>query len=338
MSTPPENLLEVDALKVHFPIYSGFLFKKITGLIKAVDGTSFSIKKGEVLGLVGESGCGKSTLARAIMQLQPISSGEVHLGGTCLNCLHQSRLRRKRNLFQMVFQDPFASLNPRMTVFSALSEALQTNRQYKKLSKAQLREEVALLMSKVGLNANDMLKYPHEFSGGQRQRIAIARALAPRPQLIIADEPVSALDVSVQSQIINLIKQLSRDMGLTILFISHDLSVVKYISDRIAVMYLGKIVEIGKATDIIEKPLHPYTKALVSAITIPDPKRERSRQRIMLTGELPSRKNLPQGCPFHPRCPYAIERCKQIIPPLESPSTSMHPVACIRATEINPAL
>lgn len=335
MDTPIENILEVESLKVHFPIYSGLFFRKISGMIKAVDGATFSIKPGEVLGLVGESGCGKSTLARAIMQLLPASSGEVRLKGTYLNRLRQSRLRRKRNLFQMVFQDPFASLNPRLTVFNALSEALQTNRQYKKLSKTELREEVALLMSKVGLNANDMLKYPHEFSGGQRQRIAIARALAPRPQLIIADEPVSALDVSVQSQIINLIKQLSRDMGLTILFISHDLSVVKYISDRIAVMYLGKIIEIGNATEIIENPLHPYTKALVSAIPIPDPKRERSRQRIMLTGELPSLKNHPQGCPFHPRCPYAIERCKQVIPQLEIPTGLSHPAACIRAVEIH---
>lgn len=335
MTIETETLLEVDSLKVHFPIFSGLLFRKLSGVIKAVDGATFSIKKGEVLGLVGETGCGKSTLARGLMQLLPNVSGTVRLGGVCLNHLRPSRLRRKRNLFQMVFQDPFASLNPRITVFNALSEALRTNRLYSKLSRAELREEVASLMNKVGLNENDMLKYPHEFSGGQRQRIAIARALAPRPQLIIADEPVSALDVSVQSQIINLIKQLSRDMGLTILFISHDLSVVKYISDRIAVMYLGKIVEIGDATKIIENPLHPYTKALVSAIPIPDPKRERSRQRIMLTGELPSPRNHPIGCPFHPRCPYAIERCKQVIPLLESPKPTMHPVACIRATEIN---
>ena len=328
----PESFLELQNLKTHFPVERGLVFKKHIGTVKAVDGVSLSLRKGEILGLVGESGCGKSTLGRTVLQLIPPTEGTVILEGKHLNQLTGAELRRSRADFQMIFQDPYASLNPRMTVYDALAEAI---RSHKKIPKEEMPKRVGELMRKVGLSPRFIKKYPHEFSGGQRQRIAIARALAVEPKLIIADEPVSALDVSIQAQIINLLAHLSREMDLTLIFISHDLSVVKHISNRIAVMYLGRIVELGPATNVFERPLHPYTKALVSAVPIPDPVRESQRQRIFLPGDPPSPMNPPSGCPFHPRCPYAIPRCAEVIPAFEAFDDPNQEAACIRVKEIN---
>ena len=326
-----ETFLEVAGLKTHFPVESGMIIRRHIGTVKAVDGVSFSLARGEILGLVGESGCGKSTLGRTILQLIPPTDGAVVLAGKNLAGLKKDELRAARSDFQMIFQDPYASLNPRMTVFDALSEAMRAHR---KIPAIEINQRVAALMQKVGLSPRFVKKYPHEFSGGQRQRIAIARALAVEPKLIIADEPVSALDVSIQAQIINLLAKLSREMRLTLIFISHDLSVVKHISDRIAVMYLGRIVEIGPAAQVFESPLHPYTKALVSAVPIPDPERERQRQRIILSGDPPSPMNPPSGCAFHPRCSYAKPECSQAVPALEK-FDSARTTACFRAREIN---
>jgi len=332
VNTSAETFLQIENLKTHFPVEKGFIFRKLVGVVKAVDGVSLALRQGEILGLVGESGCGKSTLGRTIIQLIRPTEGAVILEGERLTELTGTRLREARSGFQMIFQDPYASLNPRMTVFDALAEAIQA---HKKIAKQELPQRVVALLKKVGLSPRDQKKYPHEFSGGQRQRIAIARALAVEPKLIVADEPVSALDVSIQAQIINLLAKLSREMGLTLIFISHDLSVVKHISDRIAVMYLGRIVELGPAAQVFEKPLHPYTKALVSAIPIPDPNREAQRQRILLAGDPPSPMNPPSGCPFHPRCAYAIERCKQVVPEFETLADANQKAACIRVREIN---
>jgi oligopeptide transport system ATP-binding protein len=276
------------------------------------------------------AGCGKSTLARTIMQLMPITDGAVVLEGRDLSKISKRSIREERVNFQMIFQDPYASLNPRMTVYDTLSEAIRTRQ---KFTGKALVAKVAELMKTVGLPANQMRRYPHEFSGGQRQRIAIARALAPEPRLIIADEPVSALDVSIQSQILNLILRLCRERELTMIFISHDISVVKYISDRIAVMYLGRLVEVGPAAQIVDRPLHPYTRALISAVPVPDPRVERTRRRIILEGDPPSPTNPPSGCPFHPRCSYAIDACKAQRPPLEEKEPNRI-AACIRVGEI----
>jgi len=322
--------LEVDNLKKHFPIYKGTVFRRQVGSVKAVDGIDLRLKTGEILGLVGESGCGKSTLARTIMQLMPITDGAVILDGRDLSKITRRAIRAERVNFQMIFQDPYASLNPRMTVYDMLSEAIRTRQ---KVSGKFLASKVAELMKTVGLPPNQMRRYPHEFSGGQRQRIAIARALAPEPKLIIADEPVSALDVSIQSQILNLILRLCRERELTMIFISHDISVVKYISDRIAVMYLGRLVEVGPAAEIVDRPLHPYTRALISAVPVPDPRVERARRRIILEGDPPSPTNPPRGCAFHPRCAYAIEACKAQRPALEEKEPNRL-AACIRVGEI----
>jgi len=305
------------------------VFRKRVGTVQAVDGVSFSLREGEILGLVGESGCGKSTLGRTILQLIPATSGTVVLAGRNLTELKGDDLREARADFQMIFQDPYASLNPRMTVFGTLAEAL---RSHKNVPALELPLRVAELMKKVGLSPRALKKYPHEFSGGQRQRIAVARALAVEPKLIVADEPVSALDVSIQAQIINLLARLSREMNLAMIFIAHDLSVVEHISDRIAVMYLGKIVELGPAAEVFESPLHPYTKALVSAVPIPDPVREAKRGRVILSGDPPSPMNPPAGCAFHPRCPHAAAVCSQRVPPLEN-FERRHEAACVRLAE-----
>ncbi len=325
-----EPILELRDIKTHFPVTHGFIFKRHLGTVKAVDGVTLSIARGEVLGLVGESGCGKSTLARTIMQLLPTTAGAVVLEGRNLTTGSLAEVQEVRRDLQMVFQDPYASLNPRITVFDTLAEPLLVHRV---CATADVPRRVAELMQLVGLSPRFMQKYPHEFSGGQRQRIAIARALALQPKVIIADEPVSALDVSIQAQILNLISQLCRRMNLSLIFIAHDLSVVKHISDRIAVMYLGKIVELGPALDVIERPLHPYTRALISAIPTADPDAERSRQRIVLPGDPPSPMNPPAGCSFHPRCRYMQEKCKAAVPPL-IPVEPGRTVACVRIGEI----
>ena len=321
-----EPILELRDVKTHFPISRGFLFKRHVGTVKAVDGVTLSVGRGEVLGLVGESGCGKSTLARTIMQLVPTTAGTIILEGKNLSRGSTEEIRSVRRDLQMVFQDPYASLNPRMTVFDTLAEPLKVHRV---CPAAEIPARVGELMKLVGLAPRFMRKYPHEFSGGQRQRIAIARALALQPKIIIADEPVSALDVSIQAQILNLLAQLGRKMNLSLVFIAHDLSVVKHISDRVAVMYLGKIVELGSATDVIDRPQHPYTRALVSAIPTPNPDVERTRQRIVLPGDPPSPIDPPAGCAFHPRCPYAADECKRSVPPLIAQGPNRE-VACVR--------
>jgi len=328
----PDAFLHVDNLKKHFPVERGLIFRRRVGTVKAVDGVSLSLRKGEILGLVGESGCGKSTLGRTILQLIPATDGTVVLEGRNLTALRGESLRAARADFQMIFQDPYASLNPRMTVYNALAEAIQTHHS---VPRSELAGRVAALMERVGLSPRYVRKYPHEFSGGQRQRIAVARALAVEPKLIIADEPVSALDVSIQSQIINLLASLSREMSLTMIFIAHDLSVVKHISDRIAVMYLGRIVELGPADEVFHHPVHPYTQALVSAVPIPDPVRERERRRTILSGDPPSPLNPPAGCAFHPRCPHARDLCAMTVPPLDP--VEGHPdrtAACVRLPEL----
>ncbi len=315
-------LLELQDVQTHFATPAG--------TVRAVDGVTLSLARGEVLGLVGESGCGKSTLARTIMQLVPTTGGTVMLGGRRLTGAPAEDIRAARRGMQMVFQDPYASLNPRMTVFDTLAEPLLV---HAVRPGAEVPARVAELMRLVGLAPRFAQKYPHEFSGGQRQRIAIARALALEPKLIVADEPVSALDVSIQAQILNLLADVVRRMNLSLIFIAHDLSVVKHISDRVAVMYLGKIVELGPAAEVIEHPAHPYTRALVSAIPTPDPEREHTRTRIVLTGDPPSPLNPPAGCPFHPRCMYVQEKCKLAIPPLV-PAGSERTAACVRLGEI----
>lgn len=328
MSATP--FLQLRDVKTHFAVESGVIVRRRVGTVKAVDGVSLELARGEILGLVGESGCGKSTLGRTILQLIRPTSGSVILGGRNLATLRGDELRKARADFQMIFQDPYASLNPRMTVFDTLAEALRAHRP---VPAAELEGRVSALMTKVGLAPRFVRKFPHEFSGGQRQRIAIARALAVEPKLIIADEPVSALDVSIQAQIINLLARLSREMQLTLVFISHDLSVVKHISDRIAVMYLGRIVELGPATELFASPLHPYTRALVSAVPVPDPDPARQRAPILLPGDPPSPLHPPSGCAFHPRCPHVNDACRGGVPPLEEQRPGRW-AACLRVREL----
>jgi len=323
-SNGKEVLLDVDDLYMHFPLTQGILFQRKVGAVQAVDGLSFQVYKGETLGLVGESGCGKSTTGRAILQLYKPTAGAVRFGGKDLTKLDGGEMRKMRRHLQMIFQDPYASLNPRMTVGSIISEPMQI---HNLVPKGKRNERVQELLQTVGLNPYFANRYPHEFSGGQRQRIGVARALAADPDFIVADEPVSALDVSIQAQIINLLEELQAQFGLTYLFIAHDLSVVRHISDRVAVIYLGKMVELADRNSIYDDPLHPYTKALLSAVPVPDPMIEKKRERIILTGDVPSPINPPTGCHFHTRCPYAMEVCKQIEPKFVDQGGG-HYVAC----------
>ncbi|GAB4536419.1 MAG: dipeptide ABC transporter ATP-binding protein [Anaerolineae bacterium] len=318
-------LLNVQNLKMYFPITQGIIIQRHIGDIKAVDDISFSIKKGETMGLVGESGCGKSTTGRAILQLYRPTGGRVYFKDQELTQLKGEALRRMRRQMQMIFQDPYASLNPRMTVGNIIGEPLEVHNIYS--SKAERRERVQELLKVVGLNPYFVNRYPHEFSGGQRQRIGVARALAVNPEFIVCDEPISALDVSIQAQIINLLEDLQADFGLTYLFIAHDLSVVRHISDRIAVMYLGKLAELADRDELYENPLHPYTQALLSAVPIPDPVIEEKRQRIILEGDVPSPANPPRGCNFCTRCPRVMDVCHEVDPEFKDLGGD-HWVAC----------
>lgn len=317
------TLIDVKGLKVHFPIKGG-IFGRTVANVKAVDGVDLFVRRGETLGLVGESGCGKSTTGRAILQLIKPTAGTVTFDGTELTKLSSGEVRQMRSRMQMIFQDPFGSLDPRYTVGQIVSEPLEN---FKRGNQKEIREQVADLLQVVGLNPYYINRFPHEFSGGQRQRIGIARALALRPSLVIADEPVSALDVSIQAQVINLLQDLQGKFGLTYLFIAHNLSVVKHISDRVAVMYLGRVVELAKSEDMYQMPLHPYTQALLSAIPVPDPDVEAKRKRIILEGDVPSPVNPPPGCNFHPRCWKAQAICREVIPPLEAKQQN-HYAAC----------
>jgi len=328
-----EALLSIEKLRMWFPIRKG-VFQRHTGDVKAVDGLNFEVRRGETLGLVGESGCGKSTTGRAILQLYRPTEGKVFFKGQDLTKLKGGALRRMRRDMQMIFQDPYASLNPRMTVGTIIGEPLRVHGM---ASGKERQEKVQDLLKVVGLNPYFINRYPHEFSGGQRQRIGIARALAVNPDFIVCDEPVSALDVSIQAQVINLLEDLQEQFGLTYLFIAHDLSVVRHISDRVAVMYLGKIVELADRVELYENPLHPYTKALLSAIPIPDPILEMERKRIILSGDVPSPVNPPSGCNFHTRCPIAIDLCKQEDPEWRKLGRD-HWVACHRAEQSTSAI
>jgi len=321
-----EILIDVKDVKIYFSVTAGFLIQRKIAENKAVDGISFQVKKGETLGLVGESGCGKSTTGRAILQLYRPTAGEILFDGKDLVKMRGNDLRLMRRKMQMIFQDPYASLNPRMSVRDIIGEPLVI---HKMGSNNERRDRVLELMRIVGLNPYYATRFPHEFSGGQRQRIGIARALAVSPDFIVADEPVSALDVSIQAQIINLMEELQEQFGLTYLFIAHDLAVVRHISDRVVVMYLGKLMEQADSREIYENPLHPYTKALLSAVPIPDPQLERKRERIILTGDVPSSLRPPRGCVFHTRCPIAIEECRVEIPAWREAEPG-HWVACHR--------
>ena len=322
--TDKETLVRVEDLTKHFPITRGIIISRQVGAVQAVDGVNFDIRKGETLGLVGESGCGKSTTGRTILQLHRATSGKVFYGDTDLTELKGEALRLMRRNMQMIFQDPYASLNPRLTIGNIIAEPLEV---HKIGNSKERRERVEELLKLVGLSPYFVNRYPHEFSGGQRQRIGVARALALQPDFIVCDEPISALDVSIQAQVVNLLEDLQETFGLTYLFIAHDLSMVRHISDRTAVMYLGKIVELATRDELYAHPLHPYTQALLSAVPIPNPAKERKRQRIILEGDVPSPINPPSGCRFHPRCPLAIDICKETQPEWREVASG-HWVAC----------
>ena len=321
-----DNLVEVSHLKEYFNINTGMFSSKP---LKAVDDVSFSIKRGETLGLVGESGCGKTTVGRTLLHLYKPTAGEIRFDGKPVRT--KAEIHEFRKKATMVFQDPYSSLNPRMTVSDIIGEPLDVHKMYS--SKAEREERILELMGRVGLNSEHASRYAHEFSGGQRQRIGIARALALKPQFIVCDEPVSALDVSIQAQVINMFDELQEQMGLTYLFIAHDILVVRHISDRIAVMYLGKMVELADAKEIYEHPLHPYTKSLMSAVPQPDPKVARANKRIVLTGDIPSPLNAPSGCPFRTRCPHATEACAASMPEFKEVAPG-HFAACHRIAEL----
>ena len=326
MSTKNDVLLRVTNLTMYFPITRGIVFQRHIGDIKAVDGLTFDVYQGETLGLVGESGCGKSTTGRAILQLYRPTAGEVYFAGEDLTKMKGEELRRMRRRMQMIFQDPYASLNPRMTVGNIIGEPLDV---HNIMGARQRRERVQELLDIVGLNPYFVNRYPHEFSGGQRQRIGVARALAVQPDFVVCDEPISALDVSIQAQIINLLEELQDEFSLTYLFIAHDLSVVRHISDRVAVMYLGRIVEIADRKTLYDDPLHPYTQALLSAVPIPDPAVEERRQRVILQGDVPSPSNPPEGCNFCTRCPCKLDMCDDVEPEWQDTGGG-HCVACHR--------
>ncbi|MDP9272030.1 MAG: ATP-binding cassette domain-containing protein [Chloroflexota bacterium] len=332
-ATPGKELVQVENLKVYFPILGGIL-QTVRGHVRAVDDISFEIRKGETLGLVGESGCGKTTTGRAIIRLRDVTAGRVRFDGEDLSAMSRGDLRRMRRRMQIIFQDPYGSLNPRMTVGSIIAEPIETHNLARGAAKV---ERVKELLRLVGLNPNYTNRYPHEFSGGQRQRIGVARSLAVEPEFIVCDEPISALDVSIQAQVLNLLIELREQFGLTYLFIAHDLSVVRHISDRVGVMYLGKLVEIGPPSAIYETPAHPYSRALLSAVPIPDPKAERRRKRVILTGDVPSPANPPSGCRFHTRC-WLYERlgrpenCREVEPELRVVGND-HRAACHYAEE-----
>ncbi len=326
-------LISVNNLKMYFPVTSGMIFQRTVAYIKAVDGVSFSVRRGETLGLVGESGCGKTTTGRCILQLYKPTEGQVVFEGQDLTRMNTKQMRTMRREMQVIFQDPYSSLNPRMTAGNIIGEPLIVHGLVR--NKNEYREKVADLLQNVGLNPYMADRFPHEFSGGQRQRIGVARALSVSPKFIVADEPVSALDVSIQAQIINLLEELQEQFNLTYLFIAHDLSVVRHISDRVGVMYLGHLVEMAERNEIYRNPVHPYTRALLSAVPIPDPILDAQRERVLLTGEVPSPLNPPSGCVFHPRCPIADDQCSVAIPELRQVETS-HWAACIKASGYGP--
>lgn len=324
-----ERLIRVETLKKHFPITRGLLWSRQVGAIKSVDGLTFDIKRGETLGLVGESGCGKSTTGRAILHLHRPSSGKVYFDDIELTTLNDEELRQLRPRMQMIFQDSYASLNPRHSVGKIIAEPMLIHQES---TPQQRYDRVMELLELVGLNSNYASRFPHEFSGGQRQRINIARALTLNPSFIVCDEPISALDVSIQAQVVNLFQDLQQKLGLTYLFIAHDLSMVQHISHRVAVMYLGRIMELTDRATLFDDPLHPYTQSLMSAVPVPDPKQERARRRIMLEGEVPSPANPPRGCVFHTRCPIAVEQCEEVVPEYREIQPG-HFVSCHLANE-----
>ncbi len=328
-----QTLVDVRDLKMHFPLTQGIIVQRVIGYVRAVDGVSFSIERGQTMGLVGESGSGKTTIGRTIVRLYKPSAGQIMFGDKDMAPMGGEELRQLRRRVQMIFQDPFASLNPRFTIGSLIAEPMHI---YRIGSNKEINDRTVELLRVVGLRSEYIDRYPHEFSGGQRQRIAVARALSINPEFVIADEPVSALDVSVRAQVLNLLQRLQQQFNLTYLFVSHDLSVVRHVADRIAVMYLGKIVELADRDELYASPKHPYTQALLSAIPIPDPKIEKRRQRIILSGDLPSPINIPTGCRFHTRCPMAQQICREVEPPFEAKEGHEHYAACHFSESVSP--